>query len=422
MASILWLGDAGCHTGFGRVTHSIGERLVRDYGYDITVLATNHEGDHWPSLLDPTKPTPLRLYRPNRYLGHDTFGRTRILEMLGRVGPSLTFMLNDADVALSILEENQYDPAGVLKRYAPIILYLTCDGYDLPPQWQHLTKITNVVAMSEFGQRAYPGSDMIYHGVDTDQFWPVSERPIRTSTGITCRTKKDCKEVAGFDRKGFLVLRVDKNSGRKDFGATFSALVPFMERHADVQVHFHTESKNATSGVPIDRLIGRSGLDHKRFFLPSQTDSWEGWPQENLNILYNAADVFISTSRGEGFGLTLAESLACGVPVIAQDVSAITEVVGPGGMLLKPDRPLTVPSGEDVWLADVGAFTDALEHLYESAGARKGMGEAGIAHVRKNFDWDVATKKFHEKIQSLTMPQGVDDAVRLDGGTPETGP
>ena len=35
MARVLWLGDAGCHTGFGRVTHAIGERLVRDYGHDI---------------------------------------------------------------------------------------------------------------------------------------------------------------------------------------------------------------------------------------------------------------------------------------------------------------------------------------------------------------------------------------------------
>ena len=51
MARILWIGDGGCTTGFGRVTHAIGDRLVRSYGHDVHVLATNYDGDYWPCLL-----------------------------------------------------------------------------------------------------------------------------------------------------------------------------------------------------------------------------------------------------------------------------------------------------------------------------------------------------------------------------------
>ena len=423
MAKILWHGDAGCHTGFGRVTHSLAERLVFDYGHDITVLAVNHEGDYWPSLLGPSRATPLKLYRPTRFLGHDTFGYSRVVEMLGRVAPEVVVEFHDPDTLLDMLYENQYDRARMLLQLRPILTYLPCDGYNLPAEWQRLLTVTNVVTMSKFGQSQYPGSKMVYHGVDTDLFWPVSEKPITTSTGITCKTKKDCKEIFGFDRKSFLVLRVDKNSGRKDFGATFQALIPFMRRHSNVQVHFHTQSKQQTSGVPIEKLIRKvPDIDHKRFFLPGLSNSWEGWAQEDLNCLYNAADLFISTSRGEGFGLTLAESLAVGVPVIAQDVSAITEVVGPGGKLIEPQRLITVPSGEDVWLSDVEAFTEALEYLYESAGARRSLGEAGLKHVRENFRWDVAAERFDHYLRALaTVGSGGQDAVQLDTGTAEVG-
>lgn len=424
MAKILWHADGGCHSGFARVTHAIGERLVRDYGHEIHVLAINHRGDDFPSVLDPSKKTPLWLYRPTTILGHDMYGYSRVLELLAKVNPDVVVEYNDPHVLLDLFFKNQYDPPNYLVQWRPILSYVPCDGTNLPPEWQRLTAITNVIAMSRYGQTMYPGSKLVYHGVDTDQFWPVSEKPITTSTGIVCRNKGECKEVFGFDRTGFLVLRVDKNSGRKDYGATFSALVPFMKRHSDVQVHLHTQSKEHGSGVDLDTLISREPtIDPKRWFLPGLSDSWIGWSQQDLNALYNAADIFISTSRGEGFGLTLAEALACGVPVIAQNVSAIPEVVGPGGVLIEPQRLITVPSGEDVWLADIAAFTDELEHLYESSGARRSLGEAGVEHVRANFKWDVAAERFDRYLTALASTgQGDPDAVRVEPGVAEAGP
>lgn len=402
MAKIFWHADGGCHTGFARVTHGIGERLVRDYGHEVHVLAINHKGDDFASTLEPSKKTPLWLYKPNTVLGHDNYGYTRVLEMLARVDPDVVVEYNDPNILLHLLYENQYDERRVLLQYRPILAYVPCDGTNLPPEWQKLTQITNLVAMSQYGQSMYPGSRMVYHGVDTDHFWPVAEKAITTSTGIVCRTKKDCKEAFGFDRKGFLILRVDKNSGRKDFAATFKAVVPVMQRHPDVQVHFHTEGNGGMSGVNINKLITRApSIAHDRWFLPDLHDSWFGWPQEDLNCLVNAADIVVSTSRGEGFGLTLAEALACGVPVIAQNVAAIPEVVGPGGKLIEPQRLITVPSGEDLWLADIDAFTDTIEYLYESAGARRSLGEAGVEHVRKNFRWDVAAERFDKYLTEL---------------------
>lgn len=402
MAKVLWLSDAGCTTGFGRVTHAIGERLVEEFGHEIHVLAVNYRGDSWTcERPGHDHVTPLRLYRPSSLRGDDIYGKTRVVELLAKVQPDVVVTLNDPQVLLGFLFDNQYDPQQILARYKPIISYIPDDGTNLPPTWTGvLPQVTSVVAMSKHGQSHYQPSKLVYHGVDTEMFWPIEEKPKITSTGRVCKTKSDCKDAFGIPRDAFLVGRIDTNSGRKDYPALVKALWPFMERHANVKVWFHCEDKGPGNGIRFQSMLLRNEEKVKpdRFHFPDLHTSFEGWPIEDLNVLLSAFDVYVSTSRGEGFGLGLAEAAACGVPIIAQNVSAIPEVVGPGGILLEPDRLITVPSGEDNWLPDIDAFTDAMERLYQSSGARRDLGAKGVAHVRESFSWDVAASKFDEYI------------------------
>src|SRR5690606_17951882 len=52
-----------------------------------------------------------------------------------------------------------------------------------------------------------------------------------------------------------------------------------------------------------------------------------------LNKLYNAADVFILPSAGEGFGVPVIEAQASGCPVIVTDFTAQTELCGAGWLI-----------------------------------------------------------------------------------------
>ena len=56
----------------------------------------------------------------------------------------------------------------------------------------------------------------------------------------------------------------------------------------------------------------------------------------DLAELYNLADVFLSASLEESFGLSLAEALCCGLPVVSSDVGVAPEVVGEGHGYLYP--------------------------------------------------------------------------------------
>jgi glycosyltransferase involved in cell wall biosynthesis len=403
---ILWLGDGGCHTGFARVTHAIGERLIRDYGHDVSVLATNYQGDYYP--------TELKLYRPNTIVGTDYYGLSRILEMLARVEPDVVVMLGDPQIIIQWLFENpKYDPDRLLLGYRPLLAYVPIDGHEYPKAWDVLGRVTQRVAMSKHGQTVMPEAPLVYHGIDSDVFYPVTERPITVSTGETLYTKRDCKRVFGYDQDGFLVLRVDSNSGRKDYPASWKALVPVMTRHSDISVHFHCKSTFGAdaSGVDFPALLSRDPETKDRFHFPDLHTSFIGWPVENLCALYNAADLFLSTSRGEGFGLTIAEALACGTPVIAQHVASIPEVVGPGGILITPERRITVPFGWEEWLPNIAEFSAAIEHLYLAGGVRRKLGEAGLAHVRETFSWDVATAQMDGIIEKLAREPEAAHAV-----------
>ena len=60
---------------------------------------------------------------------------------------------------------------------------------------------------------------------------------------------------------------------------------------------------------------------------------------QSLRALYAAAEVFVSASEYEGFGLTVAEAMAAGTAVVAVATSSLPEVVGDAGILVERSDP-----------------------------------------------------------------------------------
>ncbi|MBN1147315.1 MAG: glycosyltransferase family 4 protein [Anaerolineales bacterium] len=60
---------------------------------------------------------------------------------------------------------------------------------------------------------------------------------------------------------------------------------------------------------------------------------------EDLPLLYRAADALVLLSYYEGFGLPVLEAMASGAPVVASNVTSLPEVVGQAGLLVSPDDP-----------------------------------------------------------------------------------
>lgn len=400
MTRVLAIGDAGWNSGFSQVMHALGERLVEDYGHDISVLAIG-----WDAA-DPV-PGPLKLYKADAGRAHHPLGFDRVTELLARIEPEVVFISEDPGILLKRLTDNLWDAEQMLRQVSPILAYLPVDGVNPPPAWQELATMTNIVTMSEFGRELFPGSKMIYHGVDTNMWHPVDEdHPVTTSDGRTLRSRAECREVFGVPQGAFIVGRVDTNSGRKDWGATFRVIEGLRQHfEGDVLAFWHTK-RQAPGGIDLDALVSRTEGG------PYAITDRDDWPVENLVALVNCFDVTLSTSRGEGFGLGLAQSLACGVPVVATDCSSITEVVGPGGICVRGQAYMTNPFAIDHMLADVPAMTTALVMLARNPEERHRLGVLGREHVRTHMNWDVAAGKFHPLIEALAAhdPAQVDPA------------
>jgi glycosyltransferase involved in cell wall biosynthesis len=130
-------------------------------------------------------------------------------------------------------------------------------------------------------------------------------------------------------------------------------------------------------------------------------DTFRGLSTDGLVALYNAADVYVSTTGGEGFGLTLAESLACETPVVVTDWAAEREVVGPGGVMVPPLRDsygevvrFHSSYGMDWALPDPKGFVKPVLDLLSRPSRRRAMGAEGRRHVMRSFSWDTAAAEF----------------------------
>jgi glycosyltransferase involved in cell wall biosynthesis len=102
---------------------------------------------------------------------------------------------------------------------------------------------------------------------------------------------------------------------------------------------------------------------------------------EDLVRLYSSAEIAVTASLYEGFGLPAAEAMACGTPVIASRAGALPEIVGDDGcgMLVPP--------------ADPPALAAAIKDLLSDDARRHRMGEAARQRIEKRFSWDVAARE-----------------------------
>jgi glycosyltransferase involved in cell wall biosynthesis len=108
---------------------------------------------------------------------------------------------------------------------------------------------------------------------------------------------------------------------------------------------------------------------------------------------YSIADIAIFPSiANETFGISIAEAMACGMPVISTNVGGIPEVVHKGSGFL-------VPPKDDNFLAE------AIETLLLNDSLREEMGKAGRKWIVENFSWDIVIEKFEDILEARKKQQ-----------------
>jgi len=138
----------------------------------------------------------------------------------------------------------------------------------------------------------------------------------------------------------------------------------------------------------LERAICRRGLEGRVLL-------WNYVDQQEYIELLNVSAAYLSASFMEGFGLGVAEALACGIPAIVSDRGSLPEVVRDGitGFVLPIDKGV-VP------------WVDAMRRLYEEQEFHFQLGESAQVDISNRFSWDYAageTAEIYRRVVSEYM-------------------
>jgi len=189
---------------------------------------------------------------------------------------------------------------------------------------------------------------------------------------------------------------------RRSYGAEDGFLVSFVgtaQPRKRIEVAVDAVERLRAHGVPVTLVI--AGRRRPGFSAP-----WMEAPPpfvrvvgeidgERLVELYGASDAMVSPSSFEGFGLTFAEAMACGCPVVGVAATSVPEVVGEGGILV--ERP------------DGALVAAALGRLLGDPGLREATAARALARAR-GLSWRRAAEQTREVYRAAAA-----DAVRRAG-------
>lgn len=234
----------------------------------------------------------------------------------------------------------------------------------------------------------------IPHGIETEVFKIIQD-----------------SAVDGFKKNylrcdGHLTIMVAANKGypdRKGFQQQLRAWADFSKDKPDARLYLHTEPTPMYQGLNLPVLCQALGIQDKVTF-PDRYNYFIGFPAEYMAYLYNAADVLMSASMAEGFGIPIIESQACGTPVITVNFSSCPELVRYGYVTNPLDLFWTPLEAWQCW-PNALEVKNSLEENYSdwlANGKQKNQdeGEKASKAIHEEFSWDTIVKDHWKPLMS----------------------
>jgi glycosyltransferase involved in cell wall biosynthesis len=186
----------------------------------------------------------------------------------------------------------------------------------------------------------------------------------------------DIRQQYGFAPETICLLNVGSNHPRKNIETVLQALYVLKEK--GIPVHL------LKSGAPFNAAQQTFINTHHLSDVITHVGRTS---KDTLIKLYNAADVLLTPSLYEGFGMTVLEAMACGTPVIASNATSLPEVTGDAAVVVQP--------------LDVGAIVQAVCRIRNDPTFRRSLIEKGLARVQA-FTWERTAERIAEVYEQLS--------------------
>ena len=215
-------------------------------------------------------------------------------------------------------------------------------------------------------ERYFQRSDVrvIPNGVDTREFC------------VTARTARrdEARKRLKFRDADFVLLLIGNDWRMKGVPAILAA----MAHLPALPLHLVVAGNDAAD--PFRETAKRLGV--------LERCHWEA-PRREVIDFYAAADVYVSPSREDSFGLPVAEAMACGLPVITSALAGVSALIRDGvdGFVVRDPE-------------DTQALVRVIQQLHGDEALRHRVGEAA-ARTAQEWTWDRCAAQVWELLQDL---------------------
>lgn len=283
-----------------------------------------------------------------------------------------------ADVILTCMDFRMLLPAAQTLRGFPILAWMPVDTTPLSKEDAAILHATGAtpIAMSRFGEHQLKGAGFapLYapHMVDRSVFKPLPDRAARDQL----------REDAGIAADDFVIGICAANSDqlRKGFPEQFEAFRRFASHgepgsRARLLVH---SVMNTHHGIHLGQLADDLDIADRVIFSDTYAQVAGFMQPDDMARWFQCCDVLSQCSYGEGFGIPLIEAQACGIPVVANSGSAMTELSVHGWRTKA--TPFFVQIHRAWWMRpDIGDIARCYREAYRTLGAvgrKSSMGAA----------------------------------------------
>lgn len=286
------------------------------------------------------------------------------------------------------------------KRYFPerfkrFFGYCVLEGDTIPKEWVDVISdgaVDKVFVPSEATKSMFIDSGVSHskiavvpHGIDPEIF----------------RIKEDRKTIPNGENR-FKFLSVGgwgkKNGDRKGTDILIRAFAEEFRKGEDVMLVIKV-NKSYNPGMDVKKAIREMNLPEDRAPIYLIEDNMYA---EDLSELYNACDCYVSPTKGEAFGMTILEALACGLPVIVtnNDRAGYVDFCSTNSQFIKTDGDAEIPREEILYESGwVNPDRDDLRRLMRRAFEKKaGKDQATSDRVRREYSWASAVDKMIKEI------------------------
>ena len=170
---------------------------------------------------------------------------------------------------------------------------------------------------------------------------------------------------------------VGRNDPKKDYMNFLKAA--FIVNQKVKNSHFMIIGRDVDKDVNILNFIVDNGIRDK-FTLGSQ--------REDIESIWNAVDIAVSSSRDEGFPNVIGEAMSCGKPCVVTDVGDSSFLVADTGIVVNPNNPKAL-AGAMIKLATLDR-----DELYK-------LGDSARARIVNTFDIKMVSLKYSEMYNKI---------------------